>query len=417
MKNSFSPCYRWGIFAICAGMYIISQFWRVSTAVIADDLSRDLNISPEMLGLLGGAFFYSFGLVQLPMGPLLDRLGPRLVISVLGCLGALSAVLFAFSGNVYTAILGRAGIGLGMAAVLMGSYKLYTTWFAPHEFATIAGLTLSIGYLGAMGATTPLALLSESVGWRLTFIFIAVITMLLAVMIYLIVRDHPQPQSNMPPSRISSVTDIFSGLGMVFGSSLFWRQVPLAFTGYGTLIVVQGLWGGPYLMHTYGMTKAAASGILLAIPIGVVCGSSTWGYISDKIRRRKALVLWGQGTMLLIFCSLTLHLPLPYWGLLLQFWLLGLTFSCNVIMYTQAKETFPLHLAGTVLTAINFFLIMGAATIQHIIGIIMSRWQPAMTGELPVAAYRWGFGAAAAMLAVSLLIYLSSRDTGQQSSA
>jgi MFS family permease len=96
-----SPSYRWYIFAMCGSTYVISGFWRVSNAVIAGDLAHDLALSPEVLGLMGGAFFYSFGLAQLPMGPLLDRFGPRIVISLLTCIGAPCAVLFAMadSGN------------------------------------------------------------------------------------------------------------------------------------------------------------------------------------------------------------------------------------------------------------------------------------------------------------------------------
>ncbi|OPY86999.1 MAG: putative sulfoacetate transporter SauU [Smithella sp. PtaU1.Bin162] len=417
MKKSFSPRYRWGIFATCAVMYILSQFWRVSTAVIAGDLSHDLGISPEMLGFLGGAFFYSFGAMQLPMGPMLDRFGPRIIISVLGCIGAASAIVFALSHNVSMAILARAGIGLGMAAVLMGSYKIFTTWFSPHEFATLAGLMISIGNLGAICATAPLALLSETFGWRMSFVCMAAATLLITAVMYLVVRDHPPQQPGTPLPDTPSLAGILTGLHKVFGSSHFWRLAPLAFTSYGTLIVVQGLWGGPYLMHTYGMSKTAAGSILLATPVGVICGATLWGRWSDKIGRRKLPILSVQMAMLLVFSSLVLNLQLPRWGLLLQFWLLGLTYSSNTILYAQVKETFSLSIAGTALTALNFFVMLGAAVIQHAIGLIMSYWQPSTTGALPVAAYQWGFGSAAALLALALIIYTSSRDMKHESAS
>jgi len=417
MKKTFSPRYRWGIFAICAFMYILSQFWRVSTAVIAGDLSRDLGISPEMLGLLGGAFFYSFALAQLPMGPLLDRLGPRILISLLGCIGAASVLLFALSGSVSLMILARTGIGIGMAAVLMGSYKIFTTWFSPHEFATLAGLMISIGSLGAICATTPLALLSETFGWRVSFIFMGAMTLLATGLIYLFVKDRPTHQTGMPSPDPPTLAGIFSGLRTVFGSSRFWRLAPLAFASYGTLIVVQGLWGGPYLMHTYGMSKTAAGSILFAIPVGVICGAPLWGRWSDKIRRRKLPILSVQIAMLLIFFSLILNPQLPRWGLVLQFWLLGLTYSSNTILYAQVKETFSLSIAGTALTALNFFVMLGAAVIQHVVGLIMSNWQPSITGVLPVAAFQWGFGFSAILLSLALVIYCSSRDTKHETAS
>lgn len=412
MGKPFSPRYRWYIFAICAAMYVISNFWRVSNAVIAGDLSHDLALSPELLGLLGGSFFYSFGLVQLPMGPLLDRFGARAVISLLACVGAVSAIVFALSNSGTVAILARAGIGIGMAAILMGSYKIFTTWFSPREFATLSGLLISIGNLGAIGATSPMVWLSEALGWRGACLSMATITLLLAVAMYLVARDYPSHEAPALPQAHPSMSDILAGLRTVFSSGSFWRLAPLSFAYYGALITAQGLWGGPYLMDNYGMSKAAAGSTLLAIPIGVVCGAPLWGHWSDRLGRRKLPILLGQGFMLLVFSSLALNLPLPRWGLWLQCWFLGLTGAAGFVLYAQVKETFSLAIAGTALTALNFFVVLGAAMFQHMMGLIMDHWQPSITGVLPVEAYQWGFGICAAILALALITYAFSHDTG-----
>lgn len=406
-----SPLYRWYIFAMCGSTYVISGFWRVSNAVIAGDLAQDLALSPEVLGLMGGAFFYSFGLAQLPMGPLLDRFGPRIVISLLACIGAASAVVFALSWSGTVAILARAGIGFGMAAVLMGSLKILTTWFSPHEFATLSGILIAIGNLGGIGATTPLAWLSDRLGWRGACGCMAVVTLLLAAGIYLIARDHPPKRDGLPHPEPPSLADIRAGLRTVFGSGTFWRLAPLGFASYGALITAQGLWGAPFLMHTYDMSKTAASSVLLAIPVGVVCGAPTWGHWSDRLGRRKPLVLAGLGAMLLIFSSLALHLQLPRWGLMAQCWLLGFTSAALYILYTQVKESFSLSIAGTALTALNFFVILGAAMFQQMTGLIMGYWKPSSGGALPLAAYQWGFGISAFLLALALLLYVVCRET------
>jgi sugar phosphate permease len=412
IKKSFSPHHRWFIFNLCAIMFILSQFWRGSTAVIASDLSHDLGLSSENLGLLGGAFFYSFCLAQLPMGPLLDRFGSRLVMSLLACIGAASAIVFAFSDSVAIAILARAGIGVGMAAALMGSYKILTTWFLPNEFATLASIILSIGYLGAIGATAPLAWLSETFGWRGASICMATFTLLIAVVTYLVVRDHPPQQSCIPPQSTPSRTDIFLGFRTIFGSRSFWCLAPLTFASLGAQTAVQGLWGVPYLMDAYGLSKATASGILLAIPVGFICGAPLWGRLSDKLGRRKLPILLGQAAMLLVFSSLVLNLQLSRWGLLLQFWLLGMTAASNFILFVQVKEIFPLSIVGTALTALNFFTTLGAAIFQHMVGIIMDCWTPSIKGTLPTIAYQWGFGVSAALLAMALIVYMGSRDSG-----
>lgn len=411
MNCTASPSYRWYVFAMCCCTYVISGFWRVSTAVIAGDLVRDLVLSPEVLGLLGGVFFYSFGLAQLPMGPLLDRFGPRIVISLLACFGAASAVAFALAGSGTVAVLARAGIGLGMAAILMGSFKILTTWFSPHEFATLSGILIAIGNLGGIGATTPLAWLSDRLGWRGACGIMAAITLLLAAGIYLITRDRPPQQEGAPPIVPPTLADIRAGLRTVFRSGEFWRIAPLGFASYGALIAVQGLWGVPFLVHTYGMSKGSASGVLLAIPVGVVIGAPFWGRWSDTRGQRKPLVLAGLGVMLLLFATLVMHLPLPRWGLMLQCWLLGFFSAALYILYTQVKEFFPLAIAGTALTALNFFIILGAAMFQQMTGFIIGYWNPSVAGVIPLIAYQWGFGVSAALLALALALYTVCRDT------
>lgn len=411
MNRAISHSYRWYIFAMCSFTYVISGFWRVSNAVIAGDLARDLLLSPEVLGLLGGAFFYAFGLAQLPMGLMLDRFGPRIVISLLASIGAASAVVFAIAGNGTVAVLARAGIGFGMAAVLMGSLKILTTWFSPHEFATLSGLIIAIGNLGGIGATTPLAWLSDKYGWRGACGVMAGVTALLAVGMYLVVRDRPPASDGSIPIAHPAAHTIGAGLRTVFSSGAFWCLAPLGFSSYGALITAQGLWGVPYLVDTYGMSKASASSVLLAIPVGVVCGAPLWGRWSDKLARRKPLVLAGLGMMLLFFSSLALHLPLTHRGLMIQCWLLGFSSAALYILYTQVKETFSISMAGTALTALNFFVILGAAVFQQLTGFILGLWKTADHATLPLVSYQWGFGTSALLLALSLTVYGFCRDT------
>lgn len=149
------------IFSFLSGLYILSMFYRVSNAVIAPNLIQDLGLNAETLGILGGAFFYSFALLQIPIGPMLDRIGPRLVITSFPLIGAIGAFLFA-AGQSYTtttALLGRILIGAGMSCVLMGSFKVFTLRFPLNMFATLSGTILSIGTIGSILAASPLAFL------------------------------------------------------------------------------------------------------------------------------------------------------------------------------------------------------------------------------------------------------------------
>jgi MFS family permease len=172
-------------FSVLSALYTLSMFHRVSNAVIAPNLIRDLGLDAETLGILGGAFFYSFALLQIPMGPMLDRVGPRIIITSSALIGAIGALLFAIGNSYPEALLGRILIGVGMASILMGSLKVFTLQFPLEKFATLMGTLVSVGTVGSILATSPLAYLTSTIGWRMTFMITGGVTAILAFLTFL----------------------------------------------------------------------------------------------------------------------------------------------------------------------------------------------------------------------------------------
>ena len=172
------------IFPILSALLVFSLFFRVSNAVIAPNLIQDLHLNAETLGILGGAYFYSFALLQIPMGLMLDRIGPRFVVTFFPLIGALGAFLFALGETFPWVFFGRILIGVGMAPVLIGAFKVFTLRFPPEKFATLVGLNLSIGTLGNIFAASPLAYLASTIGWRMTFGLAGGITTILAILFF-----------------------------------------------------------------------------------------------------------------------------------------------------------------------------------------------------------------------------------------
>jgi MFS family permease len=192
------------IFLILSSLFVLSMFYRVSNAVIAPNLINDLALNAETLGILGGAYFYSFSLLQIPMGPLLDRIGPRLIIPVFSLIGALGAILFALGESFTAALIGRVLIGMGMACMLMGAMKVFTLYFSPEKFSMLAGIFLSIGTLGSILATSPLAYFTSTIGWRMTFIVAGTVTALSAFLALWILGGEKGPAEEkmpVPPSK------------------------------------------------------------------------------------------------------------------------------------------------------------------------------------------------------------------------
>jgi nitrate/nitrite transporter NarK len=384
----------------------MSMFYRASTAIIAQELTIDLGLSPKELGLLGSAFFYAFALIQLPLGLLLDRAGARITMVALNILGILGAVILANGDNVVDGVIGRILMGLGMAANFMGPLKLLTHWFSLKKFATVSGLMVSIGSLGSMAATSPLAFLVEELGWRDTFRSLAGFHFLLIVCFLLVVRDKPDiavQEKTFQPSPLASIKRLFSNWN-------YWAISFSTFLRYGSFAAIQTLWAGPFLMWHLNIPQLAAGNLILMLGLGYIIGAPTGGLLSDRIlKSRKKAVMYG------VLCSATATVALLLWqddSLLLRLgavlFAMGFFNSFGQVSYAHIRDIMPDEMAGTALSGINFFTMMGGGLFIHGFGSVMERVSPHLTDTGD--AYRIIFLLCVIALVASVVLYATTRD-------
>jgi MFS family permease len=364
------------IFPILSTLFCFSMFYRLASAVIAPDLTQAFHLDAEGLGVLGSAFFYTFALFQIPMGVLLDRLGPRRVITFFSLVGAAGAFVFASAGGFFTAVVGRILLGMGMASVFMGSLKVFVMRYAPRRFATLSGSIISMGALGAILSTSPLAYLNAAIGWRLTFIYCGIITAALALLIFWVLRE--QDKGGVTEAVFSSLswqkTGVVKSAQLVLGNLSFWQISSIAFFRYGTFVALQGVWFGPYLIGVKQFTPVTAGNILMMLSLGAAIGSPFAGYLAARVfRSTKSVVMLG-----LSFYALGLLPLMGIWKIdsvvvySAIFLLLGFFNGFGMLTYTHIKELFPLSMSGTVTAAVNFFVMAGGAFFMQIIGIIIA---------------------------------------------
>ncbi len=407
---------RWAIFAILSSMFLLSQFYRVSNAVIAGDLVRDLNLSAEALGLLGGAFFYSFALVQVPMGAAIDRLGPRIMVALLPLIAAFGAFLFALSRGFALAFLSRLLIGIGMACVLMGSLKAFTAWFPPSEFATMSGLIVSVGTMGNVLATSPLAYLASALGWRMSFFLIGLVTIILSAAVFKVARDQPEgskgpdPKGDIPETQQQIA--MLESLKIISKSPAFWQISTATFFRYGTFVAIQGLWAGPYLMEVLGYSPVKAGNILMMMSLGSIIGAPLGGRLSDKVfLSRKKVVMVGMlayaAGVLFLTGWTRITSEIFYYGL---FFCLGFFTTFGMVLYSHIKELFDIRIAATAMTAINFFTMMGAAVFMQGMGKIIEIISEA-PGIYPPRAYHIAFLSCVVGIGIGIGFYGFAQDT------
>ena len=391
---------------LCAG-FMASQFFRVSNAVIAPELMRTLSISSEAMGVITGAFFLAFGIMQVPTGVLLDRFGPRRTMSGLFVIAASGSAIFAMAEGIVGLTIGRALIGIGCAAGLMGMLVTISRWYPPERFAKLSAMVYVVGGAGVLFATTPLAAAADTIGWRGAFWAMAVLTLGFAAMIFAMVRDAA-PGQDVESAR-ESFAEMLDGVRAAGANRQLWHVCAIQFVNYGTILAIVGLWAGPYLNDVHGLQGVVRGNVLFIINLAMLVGVLGYGALERKLGSRKRAIAGGSVASAAVLLVLALWPDIGPWsaiGLLIAF-----TFTSAHIMlnHAHARAVLPDHLVGRGLTLQNVAVFFGVAAMQSVTGLIVGGFTE--VGEAaPDVAYRSVFGFLALMIVVSLLLYLPVRD-------
>lgn len=416
---------------LCA--HLLSYFFRSTNAVLAEDFRRDLHLSPDELGLMTSLFLGAYAAVQLPLGAALDRWGPRWVISMMMTFAVAGSLITANAEGLLSLALGRTLIGLGMSGTLMGAMKAFSAWFPPASFASVSSTFVGLGSIGALVATAPLAWASATVGWRPVFLYAAVATAVVVVLLPLLVRARPPgarldatvpPGTPAPAGSVAAPASSFAaaaaskaaGFRAIFTDPAFRRLALMNLAATGTMFAFQGLWGGPVLVQGMGIEVLTASRILLLFAAFNAAGFLASGFLARRFGPKR--VLW-LGAIVCASLLLLLALAQPTWPVAVFFLiyaLLGGSFGSSVLAYDHARELFP-AMAGRAVTAANFFGIGGGALIQVSLGWVVAAVAMASGAvdltQPPPSAYRWALLCTVVLLSSAAIAYrpLATRRT------
>ncbi len=407
----------WAVLFLACANFFLSQFYRSTNAVIAPQLLRDLSLSTEDLGLLSAAFFYAFGLTQIPITVFLDRIGARRMMAGFSLMGVVGAFVFSWSDSLAMGILGRALLGVGMACNLMGTLKLLTLWFSPLRFATLSGLVLAIGTLGNMAATSPFVVLVDWMGWREAIRALAGLTLLVVALFYAVVRDRPEEadKRRSPTNSPENPSHLLRDLRLLLKNKDYWIISYGTFVRYGIFAAFQTLWAGPFLMEGLGLSAMTTGHLIFLLNVGAILSAPLWGAVSDRVfKTRKWLVCCDLGILaLLLMWAAFAEVDTGLISLLVLFFSIGL-FQPGTLMYVQVKEIMPLRMAGMAMTGVNFFTMVGAAFFLQALGGVMQSLYPEASRSLP--AFHLAFLLCAVFLGSVAISYMFTKDAQIQAS-
>ncbi|MFU8866342.1 MFS transporter [Natronococcus sp.] len=400
---------RWLAWAALATVFLLVNLHRLSTAVISEELTVDFETTAAQLGTLHASFFLIYAAIQIPTGVLADRLGPRYVGSVGGVVLSLGAVGFALSDSYFAAFASRALIGLGSGVIFVSILRFCANWYRPDEFATMAGLTGSIAGLGAILATTPLAVTVGQFGWRSTILSLGVVGIVAAGAVFVFARQSPaaaglEPIEGVPEQPDITLAELGDHLRTLARDLDQWLLSIVFFAGNGAMLTLVGMWGVPYIVVVYELDVTTASYFTLLASVGVLLGPTTIGWFSDRIEQRLLPMTVGIGLFAVALAAVPVFGRPPLAVVAVSYLACGFLFGAAMLSLSVVKERYPPSASGIATATVNTAGFVGGTILPTAMGIALDAYQTGETVEGTVAYTEFGYRIAFGILAVTVAV-------------
>ncbi len=373
----------WIICILASTFYVYEFFLRVTPSVIMTELMQTFHIDAKMFGILSSLFFYAYAPMQIPAGLLIDRYGPRLLITISVAFCALGVFLFSATTHIYIAAIGRSFIGFGSSFAFVSALVLVARWFPPRYFACIIGGIQFLGCIGAIAGTAPIAALTQHISWRTVMLGAACFGLMLTVIYWLVIRDAPK-ELHIPKIHDKKHSDEFRRLAIVLKNPQTWWVGICGFASWAPITVLASLWGVPFLTQHYHTNLITAATGISAIWVGVAVSSPIVGWWSNYIKRRNVplIICYMIGLIASTVVIYGHHIHWPAMYILL--FLIGVSAAAQVVTFGVVQDNNPATVEGTAVGFNNMAVIFGGIILQPLIGIILkSNWHGLIINGMP----------------------------------
>jgi len=379
---------------------------RVSPSVMVEELMRDFAVGGAIVGNLSALYFYGYAGMQIPVGLLLDRFGPRRLMTVASGLVAVACLLFAWSQGLVGASVARFLIGAGCAFSLVGAMAVAGQWFPRERFALLGGLAMMFGMAGGVFGQAPLRVAVDATDWRTTMASVAVIGFVLMLAAWVFVRDRRRGSGG--------VGAVFEGFRRVAANRETWLSAVAGLGSTGPLLAFAGLWGVPYLQAVHEIDRVTAGTVTSVTFIGWGVGAPLIGWLSDRIGKRRSPLIAGLTLSALSLVAI-LYLPgIPLWGVGVLCFGIGFGGSAQIVCYALVREHNPPQFSGTAIGMVNALVTGAGALFQPMIGWLLDlSWDGLMVDGARVyaiGAYNLAFGVLVVGCIVGILCAAATRE-------
>lgn len=361
----------WMICGLGAIFYSYEYLLRISPSVMEESLSAHYHLMSAGFGGLSAFYYYAYVPMQIPVGLLMDRYGPRRLLTLACFLCALGTYLFSATDFFYVAAIGRFLVGLGSAFAFVGVLKLATMWLPEDKLAFVAGLAAALGTVGAMIGDNLLGYLVRTWSWQETTNFTAAFGFFLVIILYFFIKDGEESAAEIKAQHQRDFASTLTDLAIIAKNKQIWVNGFYGCLVYLPTTVLAELWGIPYLVHAHLMTPASAEFANSMIFMGFAIGAPIMGTLSDRTHNRKIpMAIGALGSFLMI--SAVMFIPgLTEKSLCIFLFFLGMFYGAQAIVFAVGRELAPKRAAGTAMAFTNMVVMLGGMFLQPLVGVLL----------------------------------------------
>lgn len=404
----------WFIWILAAFVFFYAFIQRVSPGVMVEDLMSTFAIGATVTGTLSALYFYPYVLLQVPLGALIQQIGPRILLTISLVIAGFGSILFGTAESIYVAYIGRILVGIGSAVGFLGSLSIAAKWFPAHRFAFLSGLVMFFGMSGGIFGQSPLSILIETNGWRNAMWYLGIFSFALAAIIFLFVRNEPEGMETQS-SKENIWKETWKGLSKAVKSLEVWKVAIVASTMSGPMLTFGGLWATPYLAQTYSISSTEAASYSSFLFMGWAFGAPFFGWLSDRIRKRKLMLNLGSGILCLLVAAICFIPNLPLFISICLLVGVGVTGAAMTVCFALARENAPAEISGSVIGIVNSMTVASGAILQPAVGFILDTvWDGTQNAGINIyqtTDYRTGFIVVLVATVIGFLTSLKLRES------
>lgn len=394
----------WSVWFVAA-IFVFFQFYlQLSSGEIVSGLMHSFSLTAFGGGLLASTYYYVYVLLQVPAGMLMDRFGPRLLLSVGALVVAVGCTGFAYSKVVFLAVFARMLMGAGAAFAFVGCLNLIAKWFPQRRFGVMVAIVEAVGMCGAIVGEIFLASLVHHVGWRNCMLASGIISAAIAVLMWTVIRNAPRRKN--PQSILVSSAELWAGVRKLLSNPTAWINGAYSGILFSAVTVFSALWAVPFIEQSHHVTLLVATVSTTMVYVGVIFGGPIYGWLDGRTNLRRVLLVGNAVLSSGLLYVVIFWVSLPIWVDSILMFILGFLCSVYVLTFSIANEIAQPEAKASSLGFTNMMCVLTAPFLQPLVGLLMSIFSDSKVvhGHVVVHHTVWQFEWAMALIPTVMLL-------------